>query len=313
MICAGGFPPCPPAPPPSPPAPPSIPPPCAPDGEAGACGDPHLALPHGGRADFRGEDKTIYNFLTAKNLSLNVMTELADFELHPSNHSRHKDVHGSFLTEAHVVARTNTGKVVRVSFWADKIGAGNIGWCNGTVDYGPVFALSKEAKHTSKEVDNVLIKQDFSSMHVITPEFEIVVTPNLFRLERNVKGHHHRLDVHLRLRVAENSLRVPPHGIIGQGWDGDGMAISGEQDTFPHSGDFTTYAMAKGAIEGVPDDYKMASRYATDFHYSRFDTVFDSPRNVAKLVAAGKLNEPKTVSTATGSFVGSTEYNFTDF
>ena len=68
--------------------------------DASAIGDPHLNLPHGGKADFRGEHKTLYNFLSAKGLSLNVMTELADFELHAADNARHKDVHGSFLTQA---------------------------------------------------------------------------------------------------------------------------------------------------------------------------------------------------------------------
>jgi hypothetical protein len=34
--------------------------------------DPHLFLPHGGRADFRGEDNTWYNMLSTRELSVNV-------------------------------------------------------------------------------------------------------------------------------------------------------------------------------------------------------------------------------------------------
>jgi len=270
----------------------------------GASGDPHLALPHGGKADFRGEHKQIYNFLSAKGLSLNVMTELADFELHPADSARHKDVHGSFLTQAHVVARTSTGKTVRVSFWAEAMGKKNIGSCNGTVDSEPAFFMQKMIK-SDKQVDDVSLRMSYSSLHVTTPEFEIVVIPHQFRLERNVAGLHHRLDVQIKPRVAEAALAVPPHGIVGQGWDGDGKAIDGEQDSFPVSGEFTTYAMARGAIEGSPSDYKVATKYATDFKYSRFDATSAEPRNVAKLVAAGLLNAPKSVYG--GETVGSTE------
>jgi len=142
-------------------------------------------------------------------------------------------------------------------------------------------------------------------VHVVTPEFEIVITPTHFRLERNVAGLHHRLDLKIKPRVAESTFAVPPHGIIGQAWDGDGKAIDGEQDAWPESGEFTTYAMAKGAIEGAPSDYKVATKYATDFKYSRFDATSAEPRNVAKLVAAGLLNAPKTVYG--GETVGSTE------
>ena len=102
---------------------------------------------------------------------------------------------------------------------------------------------------------------------------------------------------------------MPPHGIIGQAWDGDGLAIDGETDAFPNMGEFTTYAMAKGAIEGTPNDYKVDKPYSTNFKYSRFDATSAAPRNVTKLVAAGELNAPKKVLLASEDFVGATEYN----
>ena len=105
------------------------------------------------------------------------MTELADFELHPGNSSRHKDVHGSFLTQAHVVARTNTGKTVRVSYWADKIGELDIGWANGTVDSEPAFSIGH---HRSKEADDVKLSVGYSNLHILNPEFEILVAPKPF-------------------------------------------------------------------------------------------------------------------------------------
>lgn len=271
----------------------------------GASGDPHLALPHGARADFRGEDKAIYNFLSAKGLSLNVMTELADFELHKPDHPHHKEIHGSFLTQAHVVARTENGKTVHVSVWANKIGPTNRIFVNGTVDHEPEF---KFGIHTKKVIDNIVLSTDYSTLTVFSPEFEILITPRFFRLERNVFGLHHRLDVQTKLRVKEEALKVHPHGIIGQSWDGDDMAIDGEVDKFPESGEFTTYAMAKGAIEGTPMDYKMPSAYATNFKYSRFDATEAPIRDVSALVAAGELNKPhNAVMTATDGFVGATE------
>jgi hypothetical protein len=273
-----------------------------PDAVASIVGDPHISFPHGGRADFRGADFVYYNFLSAKDLSVNVMTQLADFQLHPTNSSRHKQVHGSFLTQAHATARTNTGKIVRVSFWADKIGERNIGWANGTVDNEPVFTLGPKQ---SKSIDDVALKMTYASLSILTAEFEIIVTPYKFRLERSVVGLHHRLDVQIKLRVPEASMAVAPHGIVGQHWDGDGKAINGERDVFPTSGEFTTYAMAKGAIEGKADDYRMASKYATDFKFSRFNLKAAAARDVGRLVAAGELNAPTDGSSA--AFVGSTE------
>ena len=128
---------------------------------AGAQGDPHLSLPSGGKADFRGQHKAMFNLLTAKGLSLNVMTELADFELHPADSPRHKVVHGSFLTQAHIVVRTSTGRIARVSYWADKISQEkdvdgfymNQGWANGTVNSEQAFILTpkreKQVGHRS--------------------------------------------------------------------------------------------------------------------------------------------------------------------
>jgi len=232
---------------------------------------------------------------------------MADFELHNESNPRHKHVHGSFLTQAHIVARTSTGKIVRASFWGSMIGPQNVAWANGTVDSEPAFKLGAKME---KIVDDVSLTTDYSRLTVVTPQFEIVVVPKKFRLERNVVGLSTRLDVQFKPRVEEAGFTVPPHGIVGQSWDGDGKAIDGEQDQFPKSGEFTTYAMAKGAIEGVAADYKLASKYATEYKYSRFDATKAQPRDVANLVAAGELNEPKIMHTGAADFVGSTEYNF---
>ena len=63
-------------------------------------------------------------------------------------------------------------------------------------------------------------------------------------------------------------LQVKPHGIIGQSFDGDDVGVNGKLD--PYSGaqpgpPLTTSAMAEGAIEGDAAEYKMASKFATEF------------------------------------------------
>jgi hypothetical protein len=45
------------------------------DDGAGVHGDPHLTLAHGGVADFRGRDGKFWNFLSAANVSVNLMTQ----------------------------------------------------------------------------------------------------------------------------------------------------------------------------------------------------------------------------------------------
>lgn len=47
-------------------------------------------------------------------------------------------------------------------------------------------------------------------------------------------------------------------------------------DAYPREGSFTTSAQAQGAIEGTAKDYEVASAYATDFAFSRFDSAKDA-------------------------------------
>merc|ERR1719217_1820991 len=80
---------------------------------------------------------------------------------------------------------------------------------------------------------------------------------------------------------------VAPHGIIGQAYDGDGLAVDGKMDG-TKSGESTTAAQAEGAIEGTWEDYIMAGNFATDFKYSRFGLAKAAPRDVSKLAGAKK-------------------------
>ena len=64
--------------------------------------DPHLNFAHGGTADFRGRDKTYYNFFSAPNLSVNVMTEDATFVINDDRGSLTDD--SSYITQVHINA-----------------------------------------------------------------------------------------------------------------------------------------------------------------------------------------------------------------
>merc|ERR1740117_1290523 len=50
---------------------------------------------------------------------------------------------------------------------------------------------------------------------------------------------------------------VAPHGLIGQSYDGDNIAVDGAQDSY-QGREVTTKAMGEGAIEGTAADYKMS-------------------------------------------------------
>ena len=60
-----------------------------------------------------------------------------------------------------------------------------------------------------------------------------------------------RLDVSLTLLVAETSLRVAPHGVIGQSFDASGVGVDGARDPPPLPGlELTTAARQRGASRG---------------------------------------------------------------
>ena len=106
-----------------------------------------------------------------------------------------------------------------------------------------------------------------------------------FQVRQHVWYPHHlhpRLSLSVRPTYDIESLKslqspratIAPHGLIGQSWDGDQIAISGRTDDYysvPAGHTFTTSAQAEGAIEGSYRDYQMSSPFATAFRYSRFD------------------------------------------
>ena len=55
---------------------------------------------------------------------------------------------------------------------------------------------------------------------------------------------------------------VSPHGLLGQTFDMDGIAVSGSRDSYTPTGaerEVTTSAMSEGAIEGGSADYKASA------------------------------------------------------
>ena len=78
--------------------------------------DPHLNFAHGGSADFRGQHNALYSFLSLPNFTLNVKTEEAVFKVYEGTLT----VNGSFLTEAHIVARFANRGFAKASFWASE-------------------------------------------------------------------------------------------------------------------------------------------------------------------------------------------------
>ena len=105
--------------------------------------DPHINFAYGGSADLRGRHNALYNFLSAPGLSVNVKTEEAMFKIHDGALT----VNGSFLTEAHVVARVYSRYTAEASFFAAlRPGASS----TARVPGGPSGSASTEGRSASR-------------------------------------------------------------------------------------------------------------------------------------------------------------------
>jgi hypothetical protein len=216
--------------------------------------DPHITFANGGgTADFRGMNNTLYNFVSSPNFAVNLKTEFSDFYL------KKLLVHGSFFTEAHIVS----SKSSRISVWSDKIGNKNTIWVNGTCDDKPF----KIGVHRIFKCKDDIISTEYSTMSVNTLDWTIKVVPT--RIYDRVRGPFVRLDVSFGKKT-----HVPSHGIVGQSYMSS-KPVFGKRDVYPESGEFTTKAMAEGAIEGDASEYKVNAKYNTDFKYSKFESSFE--------------------------------------
>lgn len=212
--------------------------------------DPHLSLPNGGKADFRGKNNTLYNFLSSPGLSLNIRTNDATFLLNRNHH--HLIVDGSFITEAHIV--TNH---MKMSLYTSETS----GTLKNTVRIlcdDQKFALLDYASKVCKDTE---VKTKYSSVFVTTPNFKITLKPNY--VYNHHKGATKRLDISIHRLKNEKA-----HGIIGQSYGRPYK--NGNQDIYPLEGTFKTSAMAEGVIDGTAEDYELKDVHSTDFKYSIF-------------------------------------------
>ena len=228
--------------------------------------DPHLYFAYGGRADFRGRNGAFYSFLSAPGLAVNVKIEEALFTLHDGALT----VNGSFITEAHVLARGIEDRQVSASFFSKELDELNSGWqvVTGSCAGRPF----KFGFHGHKDCLGVKMAMDFSSATFKVGNWTITVHGMPSCRGCLISGPHHRLDVSFAAHGGAPA-NGPPHGLIGQSFATPGVARNGAVDVYPWEGEFTTRAQAEGAIEGAADMYEVASPYETRFAFSVFDAA----------------------------------------
>ena len=171
---------------------------------SGSTGDPHLHFAHGGTADFRGRSGTYYNFFSAPGLAVNVKTEDATFTLHGGELT----VDGSFITEAHVVARVGGAKrkELLASFWASELNDDNWGWriVNGTCA-GHVFQLGKGG---FRKCEELAIDVDMASAAFAVRNWTITVRGN--HVYDRIAGPKHRIDLSFSARATDAPRPTAP-------------------------------------------------------------------------------------------------------
>jgi len=247
--------------------------------------DPHLQFAHGGRADMKGEHNTWYNMLSAKNHSVNIRFEHADFN------NPYKLVHGSKMSRIGMVLRTAlTGQLLRIEFNASANAAQRAlvhlpTGVDRVVDHSSGVVVIENVRMVMREKKMGGIGHGVA-LTVSTGKWEVQAWSKRFPNPLANPGKA-LLNVAIAAQYDADHDVVAPHGLIGQSYDGDGVAIDGAVDDYTGK-EITTKAMAEGAIEGEAAEYKMAGPFATDFKYSRFDAVAASHRDVTLLTGTKK-------------------------
>jgi len=265
----------PPAPPPSSPSPPSPPSPPSSPAATGVL-DPHFHTAHGDRFDFKGVNNTVYNLVSHTNVSVNALFRHADFIMGGGVGEHHKLVHGSFMRGMYASVKTNGSRTVHVEYSAYQSAF-------ATVDYEAGSHRVMDSQVIT--VDDVMLSLQARTFTVRTPQWLITTTskvmPGILHATTCANG---RCVINVAVKPLFDADRaeVAPHGLIGQSYDGDGLAVMGSTDEYNRR-EITTSAMGEGAIEGVASDYKMADKFATTFAFTRFGKTAALPRNINSL------------------------------
>ena len=260
---------------------------------AALTGDPHITGAHGDHADIKGADGGIYSLLSTQRLSLAVRFEHADFTTPYSKQL----VHGSWVRAAFWVLRLRSGELLRVAYDARHRGKAELEVLGGGGRRVSAHTLGKGGAPDpyvgsafKYERGGVGVALD-TKKHILTVRDRRWLTT----VEAtDAKPHPKQLRMNVKISKVSGGSRmvsaVAPHGLLGQGFDGDGVPLNGRQDTYtkkPHGfSELTTHAAAEGAIEGTVEDYRLPSPYATAFKYSRFDAKRAvAPRNATAMHA----------------------------
>jgi hypothetical protein len=235
--------------------------------------------------DFKGEDKVVYSMFSARGFAVN-----ARF-VHDVYSLGEKEVHGSFITEAYASVQLPGQDIVQIGFNATRPDVAQlaIGQRRTGLAISP-FGVNEADVDTFKQGDLVvtLSKPHMNSavLEVSDGSWRLTCKAHLYPYSTTNKEKK-RLDISFSQLKPEAAANVAPHGLVGQTFDGDNVAVDGAQDDYKGKV-VVTKAMGEGAIEGSASDYVVPTPFSVDFAYSRFYAESAAPRDVSKLTGLKK-------------------------
>jgi hypothetical protein len=248
-------------------------------------GDPHFTGGHGDKFDFKGEN-AVYAMLSTQTLAVNALFQNDKYNLGD------KTVDGSFLTACYVTARTKSS-MVTIAFNATNPSIASVkirdtsGMLHRVAMAISAFSVNEMGIDTMEhEGLRMSLSKDHAnhaSLLMMDGKWEVSAVAHLYpyNFQNNNKK---RLD--LTFKPTSTSV-VAPHGLIGQTFDGDNLAVDGAQDDYSGK-TVITKAMGEGAIEGTASDYAINPHdpFSTNFKFSRFGAKKVGPRDISKLSGA---------------------------
>ena len=245
----------------------------------------------GEEADFKGVHHGVYCALSARNLSLSLLVEDSNFTTPYSK----LNVHGSWVRAAfHTLRTSETGQLLHVFFHANDPH-------KAVITEGCTAPYCRDAAGRRYVLTDSGTPFVWENVKVSLWHKELMVTNGQWRTTAtSTVGVPHprqlRMNVEVKPTYAVDYDPVAPHGLLGQTYDGDALEVNGRRDSYAQLDDgrptksrtgvggfVSTLAKAEGAIEGVLEDYRVASDFATAFRFSRFDAVAAPVRNVSAL------------------------------
>jgi hypothetical protein len=274
--------------------------------------DPHFTGAEGEKFDFKGEDKKVYNILSTSNMTVNGRITHDSFYTTSESVAGPVFVHGSYFTEAFVNMAIGANRTMQIAYKAGKEQESTLVVIDGHPHTIGVDSMLSVGTDNSFSVSSVKA-YDGSKSHTASVKYvatevhgqkELVVSNNEWAASiksvyyplREQNDDKQRLDIALMPKSLKLG-KVAPHGLIGQTFDMDNIAVDGARDNYDDKV-VTTKAMGEGAIEGVAKDYEIDSHnpYSPTFKYSRWNLLAAAPRDISKLEGQKRAVKPEDVA-----------------